>query len=121
LELIDLQLRNQYQEFNEALIEAIDETISELLSGSVVNAIYAHLEKVYSITKSEVPNRPELLFSALEKTFGVNGSRTISKAIARKLYAKYGFPFNGNPGRKLPEYVEEAKSTLGERARGLVT
>lgn len=105
--------QKQGKEFNDTLVKSIDETITDLLSEAVLKALYAHLEKVYSLTRDKVPYRLETLSSALEKTFGMRGSRTISKAIARKFYTKLGLTFSDNPGGTLIEYVEEAKIKLG--------
>jgi hypothetical protein len=98
--------------FNDALVESIDETITELLSRAVVDALYAHLETFHSISRDELPNRLDALFSALEKIFGVRGSQTITKAIAKKFYLKLGLEFTDNPSRTLVEYVDQAKIKL---------
>ena len=98
--------------FNDALVESIDETITELLSRAVVDALYAHLETFHSISRDELPNRLDVLFSALEKIFGVRGSQTITKAIAKKFYLKLGLEFTDNPSRTLVEYVDQAKIKL---------
>lgn len=98
--------------FNDALVESIDETITELLSRAVVDALYAHLETFHSISRDELPYRLDALFSALENIFGVRGSQTITKAIAKKFYLKLGLEFTDNPSRTLVEYVDQAKLKL---------
>jgi len=100
--------------FNLLLCQSIDETITSLLSREVVDALYVHLQKAYTVPRDDVPDKLERLCSALEKTFGLPSSRTICKAIARKLYAKLALPFSANPGRTLLEYVEEAKMKIQE-------
>lgn len=100
------------REFNDALVASIDETITTLLSPQVVDALYSHLERYHSISRDEIPYRLETLYSTLEKTFGTAGSKTISRAIARKFYQKLGLTFADNPGRTLVQYVEEAKVRL---------
>jgi hypothetical protein len=107
-----LQRAEQSREFNDALVESIDETITDLLSREVVDALYVHLQTVHSISRDEVPYRLETLFSTLEKTFGLPGSKTICKAVARKFYAKLGLPFIDYPGRTLLEHIEAAKVKL---------
>ena len=96
----------------DALLETIDETITALLSRTVVDALYAHLEAIYSISRDEVPYRLDTLFTTLEKIFGVRSSQTITKAIARKFYLKLGLQFTDNPSHTLLEYVDEAKMKL---------
>jgi len=103
------------KEFNSVLVETIDETITTLLSRGVADALYAHLQFTYSISKCEIPFRLDTLLSTLEKTFGFNSSRTISKAIARRLYARLGLAFSNNHDRTILEYVDEAKNKVDER------
>lgn len=101
------------REFNDVLMESIDETITALLSREVVDALYGHLLTMYSISKDEVPFRLETLLSTLERTFGFSSSKTICKVIAKKFYAKLDLPFSVNPGGTLLDYIEEAKIKLG--------
>jgi uncharacterized membrane protein len=96
------------REFNDALVESIDETITALLSRTVVDALYAHLQTFHSITRDELPYRLDTLLTTLERIFGAS-SQTITKAIARKFYLKLGLEFTVNPSRTLLEYVDEAK------------
>jgi hypothetical protein len=103
------------KDFNEALVKSIDETMTALFSREVVDALYTHLQATYSISKDEVPYRLDIMFSILEKTLGLPSSKTISKAIARKLYSKLALSFSDNPGRTLLESVEVAKIKLRER------
>jgi hypothetical protein len=110
-QLIELQRAELGREFDDVLVETIDETLTALFSREVVDALYVHLQKAHSVSKDEVPRRLETLCSALEKTFGPGG-KIICKAIARKFYAKLGLTFFDNPGRTLIEYVEEAKVKL---------
>ena len=47
--LIELRQPQLGREFNDVLVESIDETITDLLSQAVVDALYAHLQTIYSI------------------------------------------------------------------------
>jgi hypothetical protein len=100
------------REFNDALVESIDETITDLLSRGVVDALYAHLQTNHSISRDEVPYRLDTLFTTLEKIFGVRGSQTITRVIARKFYLKLGLEFTDYRTRTLLEYFDEAKVKL---------
>jgi hypothetical protein len=109
--LIELRQPQLGREFNDALIESIDETITALLSRTVVDALYAHLQTFHSISRDEVPYRLDTLFTSLEKIFGAS-SQIITDAIARKFYLKVGLEFTGNLSHTLLEYVDEAKMKL---------
>ena len=97
---------------NALLAESIEETLTTLLSWKVFEALYLYLQDVHSIPADEVPCKLEILCSTLTALFGPSGSRTICKAIARKLFTKLGLTFSGNPERTLPEYVGDAKIKL---------
>ena len=116
-----LQRPVQEREFNHILVESIDETITALLSQEVSKAIFTHLDQGYSISKQQVPEQLELLFSTLESIFGTPSSKTISKAIAKRLYTKLGltFPKHDSPSLTLIEYVGEAKIKLRYRGKQL--
>ena len=112
--LIELRQPQLGREFNDVFVEPIVETINSLLSRTVVDALYAHLQTFHFITRDELAYRLDTLFTTLEKTFGVPSSQTISKAIAKKFYLKLGFEFTVNSSRTLLEYVDEAKMKLQE-------
>jgi hypothetical protein len=101
--------------FNGLLGEAIDETISVLLGQEVVESLYLHIQKVYSIPRDAVPENLEVFCTTLVGIFGRPGSNTIGKAVARKLYAKLALTFSNNPDRTLADYVEEAKMKVREK------
>ncbi len=99
------------KEFNDALLESIDETITALLSKDVLDSLYLHLEKYFAVSKDELPYRLETFLSILEKTFGPS-VKTIGKAIAKRFYFKLRLGFDEKANHNLLEYVEEAKRKL---------
>jgi hypothetical protein len=107
------------REFNDLLLEFIDETITILLSREVADALYGCLQTAHSISRDQVPTRLETLSSILARTFGLPSSATISEAIARKFYSKLAPTFSDIPGGSLLEYVERAKMKLKEREGSL--
>ena len=110
--LIELRQPQPDGEFNDFLVESIDQTIRALLSRNVVDSLHAHLQTNYSITRDEIPYRLDTLITTLEKVFGVRSSQTITKAIARRFYLKLGLEFKDIPSRSLLEYVDGAKMKL---------
>ena len=107
------------REFNDLLLQSIDETITILLSREVVEALYAYLQEAHLVSRQQVPSRLDALSAILAKTFGVPGSATISKAIAKNFYSKLALTFSDNPGGSLLEYVERAKTKLQDRESSL--
>ena len=100
---------------SEALLESIDDTITNLLGREIVDALYLHLEKAHSVPKNDLPHKIETLCSTLNGVFGASGTATISKAIARKLFAKLELIFPIGPSRTLSDYVEEARVRSREK------
>jgi hypothetical protein len=98
-------------DFNERLVESIDDTITALLSKGVLDSLHLHLERYFSITKNEVPYCPETFLFILQKTFGPS-DETNGKAIAKRFYFKLGLEFDEKTKHNLLEYVEEAKRKL---------
>jgi hypothetical protein len=106
-----LQPLKQDIEFNDTLLESIDQTITDLLGPNVVDALYTHLQTTYSISREEVPHRLDTLSAVLKRIFG-GSSLTVSKAIARKFYLKLGLELTVNQNHTLLEYVNDAKMKL---------
>jgi len=97
--------------FSDLLLMAIEETVVDLLSRRVLEALYLHLKKNFDIPRDEIPYRLETFFTLLEKNFGAS-TKTIGKAIARNLYMKLGLDFFDDPNKNLLDYVEEAKKRI---------
>jgi len=61
---------NQRQGLERCLLDAIDETLSLVLSERIKEAIYSHMEKYFDLRREEIPRKLDLLASCLEKIFG---------------------------------------------------
>ncbi|MCJ7425030.1 hypothetical protein MUP01_12300 [Candidatus Bathyarchaeota archaeon] len=72
-----------YQEFNEALLEAIDYAFSSL-GESCRRALYFHLETTCRLPRRQIPERLEEFDEALETIFK-SGAAFLEKLILRKL------------------------------------
>jgi hypothetical protein len=90
----------------------IDGAIFGIVGQDVLQALYKHLEKQYDITHDEVPYRLDTVFETLEQTFGVKGARTLSRAIARRLYFRLNLQFVETQNYRLQDYMEQAKKEL---------
>jgi hypothetical protein len=77
--------------FKQALLEAVDEGLL-ILGESSRKAIYFHLKNMCSLTREDVPNRPDVFVSGLERIFGA-GSKAIEKSIVESLYRKLGIKY----------------------------
>ena len=77
-----------YQEFNEALLEAIDSAFSSL-GKSCRRALYFHLETTFRLPRRQIPERPEEFDEAL-KTIFKRGAAFLEKLILKKLCKMLG-------------------------------
>ncbi len=102
-------------DFNEILVRCLEDALTEVLGRTVANAMFVQMWEHYDITREEVPYRLETFFSILEGAFGYKGSRVLSRAIARKLYASLSIEFVETPEKRLTDYVEEAKKMLANK------
>ena len=76
----------QVKSFDQVLLEAIDEALSSL-GESVKTSIYFHLEDLFKINRSEIPNSLSDFSSALEQIFGL-GARSLEILFMKNLHAK---------------------------------
>ena len=100
-------------EFNDLLIDSVDEAITDVLGSRVTSAFWYHYQAFLGITRDEMPYRLPTLFESLRGTFGVGGE-TLGRIVIRKLYVKAKVPLNYDPNRPSLEYVDELKQTLAE-------
>jgi len=106
----------RHREFNEVLVEAMDESVRELLSSLVLETLYRVLLEHYDVTRDELPYRLQTVFEILTKLFGTRGGLTIGKNISRRLYEKLGLEFEEVPHFELVDYMEIAKRKLAQTA-----
>ena len=91
---------SQRQDFSVLLVESVSEVLTDLLGKRVMDAFYDHLERQYSISKDEIPQRLNDFLLILERTFGKAGP-VVERRVAKKLYAKLGW----EPEESLPKMI----------------
>ena len=99
-------------EFNGEVIFAIKSSVFGLMGDQVLKAVFAHIKKHYDVTADEIPDRLDTLLATLEETFGVVGTKTIGKAIAKRFYFRMGLEFIDISTYSLQDYLEHAKKQL---------
>lgn len=99
-------------DLNSLLIDSIDETISSVLGGVILEATYRFLAKDCGITRERIPEQLDKFDGALVRMYGVGGI-TLSRAIAKRLCGKLGYEFVPMRDKRLVDYVNEAKKRLG--------
>jgi hypothetical protein len=79
------------EEFNEVLLQAIDESLMAL--GEKAKAgLYFHLQNTFALPKEDIPNRISDFANALERIFGQGAEQIeilIMKSLNKKVQATY--------------------------------
>ncbi len=82
----ELAKHRQHENFDQILLEAIDEALSSL-GENVKTAIYFQLEDLFKIKKQEIPAKISDFSSALEQLFGL-GARQLEIMFIKNIHDK---------------------------------
>lgn len=104
------------------LLEAIDETLIDLVGARTKIMIFEYLE--CSIRRDEISSQPAKFSELLEEISG-KAAKVIGRAAVRRLYVKLGWEFYEVHGFEPADYIEAAKTRLRreleqQRTRALV-
>lgn len=99
------------------LLEAIDQTLADLLGRRAREAIYDHFERKCYMAREEVPQRLGEFCNILQANFGRAGT-TIERAIAKRFYSRLEKRFIDYPGYGLVDYVEKVSSQPSHHVMG---
>jgi hypothetical protein len=97
-------------EFEEYLLGSIDDGLADILGEQFKETFYKHIEQKFHIARSSLPNRLDLLTSALSAVLGDAGGMVMGRAIAKRFYSKLGLRFIQKQNHSLENYVTDAKS-----------
>ncbi len=115
----NLDAKNKTPNFEEVLLEAIDEGLS-LLGNKSKQALYFYLEKTFKMNRRDIPYRIEEFTDAVEKIFG-SGARILEIQIMKCLFKKVGYTFKHYSKRQditFNEYVAAVKVKNGKQGKG---
>jgi hypothetical protein len=99
-------------EFEEFLLDSMDDGLTEVLGEQFKEAFYKHIEQKFHIARSSLPNRLDLLASALSAVLGNTGGVVMGRAIAKRFYSKLGLRFVQKPNHSLENYVTDARVVM---------
>lgn len=95
------------KEFNQLILESVDEGLSILGEAPVKRAFYYHLEKRENIKRDEIPDKLEAFHNALSELF-FTGSIILERRMSRYLYERLGLELPTNNGWSFQDYIKEA-------------
>jgi len=104
------------ESFESSLLDAIDETLSLVLSERAKEVIYAHLEKYYDLRREEVPLKLDVFASCLEKIFG-RAAAIMEKMVLKRFYSKLGIDFEETKDWGFKDYIISAKESAAALSR----
>ena len=90
----------------QALLEAVDNGLQQILGDSGRQATFFHLQRMYSLTREDIPSNPAVFASGLEKIFGV-GASVIEESIVKNLYCKLGIKYEKKKGARFVDYLQD--------------
>jgi hypothetical protein len=106
------QLRSQGDRFEEALLEAVDESLLALLGEIGAATMYFHMKRVSSLKKSEMPRKLKE-FSLAVATIFKESAPAVEKPILRKLCEKLGMDYESVKDLQFQAALETARQIAG--------
>jgi hypothetical protein len=97
--------------FDQMLIESVDQALRDLLGDRTRNQIYDYLSTHYNYGREEIPERIEDFYTFLENTFAT-GSRTVGRTIIRRLFTRLGYEYVNVPGFEFFDYLEAVRARV---------
>jgi len=95
------------EHLRQILLEAVDEGLL-ILGESSRRAIYFHLQNKFSLSREDIPDKPDLFTESLRKIFGA-GAKVIEEAIAKSLCDKLGIEYKGKKNACFVDYLNDAR------------
>lgn len=111
-------MAEEHGNFKRVLFEAVDEGLL-VLGKSGRDAVYFHLQNLYSLKKEDVLEKPEAFVESLRKIFGA-GAKVIEKAILKSLYDKLGLNYEEKENWNFVTYLNEAKNAFKQNSKEIV-
>lgn len=98
----------QHHNFDDLLLQAIDETFSDLLGPRFNAALLQYFGSKFRTSRGSIPSRLQEFVLAVSGIFGDLSALIIGREVARRFYVKLGLKFAGEPGYTLLDFVNKA-------------
>jgi hypothetical protein len=99
-------------EFDEFLLGSIDDGLVDVLGEQFKETLHKYIEQKFHIATSSLPNRLDVLASALSAVLGDTGGVVMGRAIAKRFYSRLGLRFVQKPNHSLENYVTDARVVM---------
>jgi hypothetical protein len=101
--------------FDDALVQAVDEALMSF-GESVKKIIYFHLNNKYSISREDIPKKPEIFVLAIQSLLGM-GASSIVILVLTILCKKYGLNYAFLSHRDFPGGIKEIRDKIADLDR----
>ncbi len=98
-------------EFDESLINVVDEELKKIFGEMATLIIYGYLENNLSLKQEDIPRKIEVFAKGLD-SFLNSGARVIEQVIIKNLYANFGVEYKSREDYDFVDYVNELKKHL---------
>jgi hypothetical protein len=98
-------------EFDESLINVVDEELKKIFGEMATLIIYGYLENNLSLKQEDIPHKIEVFAKGLD-SFLDSGAKVIQQVIIKNLYANFGEEYKPKEDYDFVEYVNELKNRL---------
>jgi len=99
-----MQKREMDKDIDKLLEEAIDHGLN-VIGTSGKQMLFFHLERDYSMKKSEITRKPEVFAVAVQKIFGA-GAPVLEKLILKNVCSKLGLEYQEKKQYKFSDYLK---------------
>jgi hypothetical protein len=104
---------NLEERFDRALVESVEETITNVLSENVAASFGSYFQAHLGLSREDIPSHLKELSSTLDRVFGVGGS-VLGRAIVRRLCTKLSLSLVRKQNSSFVECIEDVKKILLE-------
>ena len=111
-EASDVSAPKSRTDFNQILLESVNESIAFALQQNQSPELIRHLQKYIGQSADTMCDKVDLLFSSLTDSFGISGTN-IRMMVARRMYKKAGIAtFYDIAGTRMIQHVYALKRKL---------
>jgi len=100
------------RDFNALVYQAIDRTLEELIGSKAGEAVLQELRGRLDADQDQLPNRIDVVCSALEGAFGTKGTQAIEWMMLKHVYDKIQLPMQVKEQLTFEDFLKLAKQRL---------
>jgi len=100
------------RDFNALVYQAIDRTLEEAIGSKAAGVVEQELRAKQDPDQDKLPNRVDVVCSALEDAFGAKGAQAVEWMMLKHVYDRIQLPIEVKEGLTFEDFLELAKQRL---------